>query len=197
MSRLKIAALLTLTFILIGLVTESSYGQRRKRRVVHHTTVRVRHNVVVRRAHVRYAHLPRWGTVIATAPATAVVIKTHRDPYYFQDGIYYTPRNGSYVVVRPSRGIRIHVLPVGYRRVVVGPRHYYYYYGTFYTKIKNTDTYETIDPPVGAVIDALPDGYDIKTINGEEYYVLDGVSYAEVDAPEFEDGVGYEVVDLH
>lgn len=195
MSRLRIVTLLILSIIFVGAFVEPSYGQRSKRKVVRHT-VRVRHHVVVRKAHVRYAHLPRWGAVVATAPAAALVIKTHATPYHFHNGIYYTPRNGSYVVVRPARGIRVAVLPAGYRRVVVGPRPYYYYYGTFYTKVKDTDAYETIEPPIGAVVDALPDGYDVKTINGEEYYVLDGTYYAEVDAPEFEDGIGYEVMAL-
>lgn len=181
--------------MIVGVFTETSYGQRRKRKVVKHT-VRVRHHVVVRKAHVRYAHLPRWGAMVATAPAAAVVIKTHPVPYHFHNGVYYAPRNGNYVVVRPARGIRVAVLPAGYRRIVVGPRPYYYYYGTFYTKVNNADEYETIDPPVGAVIDALPDGYEVKSINGEEYYVLDGTYYAEVDAPEFEDGLGYEVIAL-
>ncbi len=36
--------------------------------------------------------------------------------------------------------------------------------------------------------------YKPKTM--PEYYELDGIYYAEVDAPEFEDGVGYEVVKI-
>lgn len=195
MSRSKIIALLVLSLIVVTTFVEPSHAQRRKKRVVVRHAVRTRHKVVVRKAHIRYAHLPRWGAVIATAPVAAVVIKTHPNSYYFYNGIYYTPRNGNYVIVRPVRGVRVRELPIGYRRVIVGRRHYYYYYGTFYTKL-NTGEYETIDPPVGSVIDALPDGYDIKIANGEEYYILDGVSYAEVDAPEFDDGIGYEVVEV-
>jgi hypothetical protein len=194
MNYFRSILLLALTFVVIASSVETSYAQRRRHRAVVRHDVRVRHKVVVRKAHVRYAHLPRWGAVVATAPVAAVVIKTHPNPYYFHDGVYYTPRQGVYKVVRPARGIRVSALPVGFRRIVVGPRHYFYYYGTFYNQINDTEQYETIDAPVGAVIDALPDGYDIKTIKGEEYYVLDDVIFAEVDAPEFEDGVGYEVI---
>ena len=75
---------------------------------------------------------------------------------------------------------------------MLGPRTYYYYYGTFYCQRGNE--YEVIDAPEHAVVDALPDGYEVVEKNGVEYYFLDGVYYAEVDAPEFEDGIGYEVV---
>ncbi|CAN5336858.1 hypothetical protein BH10BAC4_BH10BAC4_12610 [soil metagenome] len=156
---------------------------------------RVFHPVVVRKAHVRYAAMPRWGTVVAVRPATAVAIRgTRRNRYYFHNGIYYSPRRGSYVVVRPSPGLRIRSLPAGYRTVVVGPRNYYYYYGTFYTKASDVDQYDVVEAPEGAIVDALPDGYEIKTVGNNEYYFLDGIYYAEVDAPEFADGVGYEVV---
>jgi hypothetical protein len=154
---------------------------------------RPRHNVVVRRAHVRYAGLPRWGAVVTTMPTTAVIIKG-RHPYHFHNGVYYETRGANYVVVRPRPGVRIRVLPAGYRTVVMGPARYYYYYGTFYTKV--ADEYSVVAPPVGAVVDALPEGYEVKSIDGNEYYLLDGTYYAEVDASEFDDGVGYEVVEL-
>jgi Family of unknown function (DUF6515) len=166
--------------------------------LVHETQAQRRgrtyHSVVVRRAHVRYATLPRWGTVVSVRPAGAVVIGRRRHPYYFQEGIFYAPRKGGYAIVRPARGIRIRALPIGYRTVIVGPRTYYYYYGTYYSKADNSNEYDVVDPPEGAVVDALPDGYDVKTVANTEYYFFDGVYYAEVDAPEFEDGVGYEVV---
>jgi uncharacterized protein YxjI len=53
-----------------------------------------------------------------------------------------------------------------------------------------------VNPPTGAIVDALPEGYEIKTTDGNEYYYLDGVYYAEVDAPEFEDKIGYQVVEM-
>ena len=180
--------------------TTDAQGRRRthKVKVVKHNNIRVvkAHPRVVRRAHIRYAHLPRWGSVVSALPKGAVVIKSRAHPYYFHNGIYYMRRNNRYVVVRPDAGIRIRVLPVGYRRIIIGPRNYYYYYGTFYSKVDKSDEYEVVNAPEGAIVDALPDGYDVKTINGTEYYVLDGVKYAEVDTKDVNGGVGYEVVKL-
>ena len=169
-----------------------------KVRVIKHNNVRIvrAHPRVVRRAHIRYAHLPRWGSVVSVLPNGAVIIKSHTNPYYFNNGIYYSPYNNGYVVVRPARGIRIRILPVGYRHIIIGPRHYYYYYGTFYSKVDNANEYEVVDAPAGAIVDALPDGYTVEIINGTEYYVLDGVKYAEVDAADIDGGIGYEVVNL-
>ncbi len=155
----------------------------------------VHHKVVVRKPHVHYPLLPRWRTSVTIVHTSLVIIKTKTNPYYFDRGAHHTPRNNAYVVVRPVAGVRIRVLPVGYRRVVLDQRNYYYYSGIFY-KVDKSDEYETVDDPVGAVVDALSDGYEVKTIDGTEYYVLDDVYYAEVETDEVEDGIGYEVVKI-
>ncbi len=205
MKNIKLFSALIIVMLTVFSITETAEAQTRhnerhgKKRVVRRNVVRaarVPHRVVVRKAHLRYAQLPRWRTSVTVVPTTAVIIKTKTNPYYYDRGVYYAPRNNAYVIVRPTRGMRIRTLPVGYRNVVVGSRNYYYYYGTFYTKINKGDEYETVDAPVGALVDALPDGYEVKTINGTEYYVLDDVYYAEVETDEMEDGIGYEVVKI-
>ena len=163
---------------------------------VNHVRVVKAHPHVYKRAHIRYAALPRWGTVVATYPAAAVLVRFGGSPFYFYNGIYYAPRQNSYVIVRPVRGVRIRTLPVGYRRILVGPRPYFYYYGTFYVQAGSRNEYIVTDPPEGAIVDALPDGYEIKTVNGNEYYELDGVYYAEVDASDIDGGIGYQVVKI-
>lgn len=196
---MKKATFLSFLILTLGLLLGTSdtvEAQRRERvhRRHHRHAVRV-HVRVTRRAHIRYAHHPRWGAVVVAAPRNAVVIRDAATPYYFNDGIYYVQRNTGFVVVRPAPGIRIRVLPVGYRTVVVrSHRPYYYYYGTFYTKVNNSDEYEVTAAPEGAIVNALPDGYEVKTIKDQEYYVLDDVYYAEVEAEDMEDGVGYQVV---
>ncbi|WP_333818871.1 DUF6515 family protein [Ohtaekwangia sp.] len=183
----------------LGSATVAEAQHRHRERMVRK---HVRHRVVVRvhvtrRAHMRYAHCPRWGTFVSVVPRTAVIINRGPQPYYYSDGIYYAQRHNGFVVVRPAPGVRIRVLPVGYRAVIIrSPRPYYYYYGTFYAKADDVDEYEVVDPPVGAIVDALPDGYEVKTINNQEYYELDGVYYAEVETPDLEDGVGYEVIKI-
>jgi hypothetical protein len=198
----KFSILLTCVFVFIAILTipENTQAQGRRKpvkvRVVrHHTRVVKVHPRVVRRAHIRYAHLPRWGALVSQRPANAILIASNHGPYHFHNGIYYIHRKPGFAIVRPVPGIRIRVLPVGYRYITVRNRPYYYYYGTFYTKAVN-DEYEVVNAPEGAIVDALPDGYDVKTIGDTEYYVLDGVHYAEVDTDETEDGVGYQVVKI-
>ena len=199
MSKLKFIIFSMLITCGLGMISEQAEAQRRRTvvRTRRHTTVVVRRpqrTVVVRKAHVRYAGLPRWGATVRVVSAGAVVVKHRRAPYYFYNGVYYNRVGADYVVVRPARGVRVRVLPVGYRTVVVGPASYYYYYGTFYTKAPDAEEYAVVDPPEGAVVDALPEGYEVETIDGKEYYVLDDVYYAEVEAEEFDDKIGYEVV---
>ena len=201
MVKLKFLTVVLMTvFITLGCL-ETAHAQKKAKRPVVKRTVVVKRGghrkVVVRKAHVRYAHLPRWRSVVAVVPAGAVAIKANQVAYHYHDGVFYTPRNNGFVVVRPVRGVRVKVLPPGHRRIMVGPQPYFYYYGTFYRKADNSDEYETVDAPAGAVVDALPDGYEVKNVDGAEYYVLDGVQYAEVDAPEYDDKVGYEVVSMN
>lgn len=202
MKKLIIILSVFLTTLALLTIPETSQAQGRRKpakvRVVrhHHTRVVKVHPRVVRRAHIRYTHLPRWGTVVTHRPAGAIVITSHRGPYHFHNGIFYLHRKPGFTIVRPLAGIRIRVLPVGYRRIIIGSRPYFYYYGTFYAKADNSDEYEVVDAPEGAIVDALPDGYEVKTIDDTEYYVLDGVYYAEVDTDEIEDGIGYQVVKI-
>jgi hypothetical protein len=197
MRNIKLVFAIIVAVIAMLVVTETAEAQMRRRgRVVRRPVrvVTVRHRVVVRRAHVRYAHLPRWGAPVAVVPAAAVVVRASNNVYHYHNGIFYAPRNNGFVVVRPIVGMRVRVLPVGYRTVVVSNRNYYYYYGSFYSRPATTNEYEVVDAPVGAIVDALPDGYEVKKIGDTEYYVLDGVYYAEVETSEFEDGIGYQVV---
>ncbi|TXK45700.1 hypothetical protein FVR03_12185 [Pontibacter qinzhouensis] len=150
--------------------------------------------VVVRKAHTRYLGMPRWGATVTALPASYITISFGDSQFFYHNGVYYSRRNGVYVVTRPVRGVRVQVLPVGFRAVPIGPRTYYYYYGTYYLKAAKTDEYIVVNAPEGAVVDALPEGYEIKVVDGNEYYFLDGVYYAEVDAPEFDDKIGYQVV---
>ena len=144
---LLIAVLTLLTFC----TSETAEAQHRKRGRVAKTRVvvvrRPHHAIVVRKAHVRYAGLPRWGTVVTAVPDGAVVIQSRRHPYYFHRGVFYSRRNAGFVIARPLPGVRIRVLPVGYRSVVVGPRSYYYYYGTFYVKSGSVEEYVVTEAP--------------------------------------------------
>ena len=166
---------------------------RVERRVERKVERRV-HRRVTRRAHLKYAGLPAYRTRVTVLPSGAVRVKVSGTKYFYHSGIYYRHINNAYVVVRPNAGVRIHSLPSKAIRITVRNVRYHYYFGTFY--IVKGNEFEVVDAPVGAVVDALPEGYEVTEVNGTELYSLDGVLYQEVDAEEFEDGVGYEVVKM-
>jgi hypothetical protein len=97
--------------------------------------------------------------------------------YRYQRGYFYRPYGAYFNIVVPPIGVRIATLPVGYRRVYVGPDPYYYYHGTYYRQ--NTQGYEVVHPPLGAVLDELPPGAKVTVIDGRKYYELDGTFYEE------------------
>ncbi|MCA6074048.1 DUF6515 family protein [Fulvivirga sedimenti] len=150
------------------------------------------HRRVSRRAHVRYAGLPVYRSTVTVLPSGAVHVKVRGNAYHYHNGIYYHAHGKSFTVVRPVAGVRVRVLPA--RAIALSHMgiRYHYYYGAFY--VQKGDEYEVVDAPAGAVVDALPEGYTVKVIDDVEYYELDGVTYREVDAEEFEDGVGFEVI---
>jgi hypothetical protein len=105
--------------------------------------------------------------------------------YRYQRGYYYRPYGASFQVVVPPFGIRIGSLPIGYRRVYVGPDPYYYYHGTYYRPYAGNQ-YEVVAPPLGAVVDELPVGAKVAVIDGQKYYELNGTYYQEEITPDNE-----------
>ncbi|RTL56200.1 MAG: hypothetical protein EKK37_17135 [Sphingobacteriales bacterium] len=91
---------------------------------------------------------------------------------YYRPAYYYGYR-------RPSIGVFVSVLPVGFRTFYLGPDPYYYYGGAYYRPYNN-NRYEVIDAPVGARIPELPKGANVEVINGQKYYQYDGNYYKEV-----------------
>lgn len=175
---------------------------RTKNRQVKTTTVKNRNGQVVakrtvvkRRPHTKYAHLPKRGVVVVKRPRGAKVIKYNKRKYWLHNGVYYRKTAAGYKVVRPVRGLRVRVLPVGFRRVVVRNKPYFYYYGTYYQQVDGEEEYEVVDAPVEAQVDALPEGYTEEVQeDGSVHYVLDGVHYKEVPLDEDGNEWGYEVV---
>lgn len=98
--------------------------------------------------------------------------------YRYHGGYFYRPFPGYYRAVAPPFGIRISVLPPGYRRVYVGNYPYYYYNGTYYSE-KNPNNYEVVQPPLGARVPELPKDAEVKVIEGQKYYEFDGTYYKE------------------
>lgn len=174
--------------------TKRSIAHNHNKRKVRHTTRRIIRKKVSRRAHYKYAHLPKYRAYLTAVPDEAIIVKTNQMNYRYHNGIFYKPSGNRFIVIRPVVGIRVSYLPEAHRKIELANKNYYYYFGTFY--VKKDSGYEVIEAPEGALVDALPDGYDIKVINETEYYVVDGDFYQEVETDEIGGGIGYEVVNL-
>ncbi len=180
----KIFFYVSTLLLLIAFSFPNEVNAQRRKVIKRHRVVKVNHRghsrpLKVRRvAHVRYRHLPRRGKVIRTLAVGHISIRHSGIHYRFHRGVWYQPRGKKFVVVRAPFGVRIRTLPTGYRRIIIGSRPYFYYYGTFYVKTSDPETeYEVIDAPIGAEIDALPDGYKVVVVDDYEYYLLDNTYY--------------------
>ena len=163
--------------------TNSAVAQKKKNKVKSH--VKQNHKKYFRpkkakhiARHHRYRHLPKRGKVIRRLGTDAIRIGFKGAHFRFHNGVWYRPHNKHFIVARAPFGIRVRILPVGHRRIVIGARSYFYYYGTYYIKTDNLeDEYEVVAAPLNAEVDALPKGYKIVKVRGLEYYKLDNVYY--------------------
>lgn len=154
----------------------------KRSKVVVHKKTRVR-PVPRRVAHYRYRSLPRWGRTVRTVGAGYVGIRFGGISYRFHKGIWYRPRGKKFIVARAPFGVRVRVLPIGYRRLLVGTNTYFYYYGTYYKKVTDSNEYQVVKAPIGGKVDALPEGYERLKIGGNEYYKFEDTFYqARIDA---------------
>ncbi len=76
---------------------------------------------------------PKHGTVVRTVYKPRVVV--HKGTtFHLSDGVWYTSRNGSYIVTAAPRGVFIKRLPRGRKIVRVNGRKLYLYKGVYYQK---------------------------------------------------------------
>lgn len=128
-------------------------------------------------AHYKYSYRGKRGKVVRKVGVGFTGIPFRGVHFRFHRGVWYKPRGKRFVVIAAPLSIRVRVLPIGYKKIRVGARPYYYYYGTYYQKAENSDEYEVVAAPVNAEVDALPKGYKIVKVRGLEYYKLDNVYY--------------------
>ncbi|MEJ7588303.1 MAG: DUF6515 family protein [Ferruginibacter sp.] len=76
----------------------------------------------------------------------------------------------------PAFGLRIGILPYGYKRIYIGGNPYYYANGIYYRPY-SSGGYTVAPPPLGAVVKHLPPGAKVTVIDGQKYYVLGGTFY--------------------
>ena len=139
-----------------------------------------------------YSRMPARGAFINRLPNESARINYGGSFYHFNDGLFYRPSRGGFVVAAPPFGLRIGMLPRGFLSFNVRGLPYYYYCGTYY--IHRGREYEVVAPPLGAVVESLPQGYDKLNVRGETFYVVDGVQYR----PILRKGeIWYEVIKSH
>ncbi|HMR92429.1 MAG TPA: DUF6515 family protein [Chitinophagaceae bacterium] len=98
--------------------------------------------------------------------------------YRYQYGRFYRPYGTVFRVVAPPVGIRIAVLPPGYRRFYIGADLYYYHNRTFYRPLGERE-YEVIAPPAGATVSEIPGDARETIIDGKTYYEAGGTYFTE------------------
>ncbi|MBU0966681.1 MAG: SH3 domain-containing protein [Proteobacteria bacterium] len=96
----------------------------------------------------------RHGQVIAKLPHGHRTIYVGRSPYYFWDGIFYSPGTRGYVVVSGPVGAIVASLPLGHSRVSIGGGIYFNFGDTYYRQVPQG--YMVVAPPPEVVVQPQP-----------------------------------------
>lgn len=95
--------------------------------------------------HARYYPKPGWS--VRFLPPRATTVFWGGVGYGFYDGVWYSPGNRGYVVIRPPFGIVVADLPAFRTVVTVGGIPYLYVDGAYYLQ-RPEGGYEVVPPPV-------------------------------------------------
>jgi hypothetical protein len=161
----KLFVVMTLSLLMVG-GSSSVWAQRHRTTEERHRTTEQRH----RTTEVRVER-HRDGDIVRNIPSSHVVITHSGSKFIYSNGTYYRHHSHGYVVVRPPFGLRIRVLPFGYRRFFIGANPYYYSFGTYYSYDPATKVYVVCEKPAQAPAE-VSDLDQITLIDGN---TLDGV----------------------
>lgn len=134
-----------------------------------------------------------WGFFTAALATTAIILTVENQPYRYDNGMYYRPSNGGYVVVAAPVGAIIPVLPANAQVVQINgaPTNDYYYGGTYYER--SGSGYAVVPPMAGATVQNLPAGGQQVKVGDQTYVKVGDTLYAPVE----ENGQDmYEVVQV-
>jgi|GEM_PF-2813566 len=131
------------------------------------------------------------GFIRASLGALSVNITFGGQPYWYDQGIFYSPYNNAYRVVTPPAGIYINQLPMGYNTIELGGNEYYYFAGTFYAS--GPQGYYVITAPPGAIVYDLPEGCSEISVGDETYLQYNNTVFQPI---EIDGRNAYEVVEL-
>jgi hypothetical protein len=155
-----------------------------------HPQVVPRHEILVHRdveVDVHRSHFWNdfaFGRRLAALPLGFLALHIGGVPYFYSDGIYYQPVDGSYQEVYPPVGAAVPQPPDGAIEIDAGGQIYYYAGGAFYQQ-QPDGTYAIVPTPIGAVVPELPPGATQVTVNGTVAYQFNGIYYE----PTFVNGV--------
>ncbi len=153
----------------VGLINSSTAEAQRYYRNYHRNYHRGynyhRHAYPVRVQRVVYDYYPRYVTPYRSYP------------YSYGDGYFYRPYGSTIQVVAPRIGVRVTVLPRGYRPVYMDGQVFFYSNGIFYRRADRE--YEVVRAPIGAELPELPDQAKVIVIDGQKYYEYDGTYFKE------------------
>lgn len=138
---------------------------------------------------------PSWhpiGFMAATLARDAFIFSLANRRYYYDEGVYYQPVAGGYIVVSAPIGAVVSSLPDGYETVQVGDDYFYYFGGTFYIGLDQG--FQVVNAPPGAIVMDIPDGATQQNINGEIYLVYNNTYYEPVS---FNGQDAYQVVQVN
>lgn len=126
-------------------------------------------------------YVPRYSVFknIFRKPFKYIRLTYGGNPYYYNNGLFYTGYGTNYNLIRPPFGIRLGILPRGYWALQYGGYPYYYYSGVFYKTTDNNE-YEVVQAPLGALIPELPKDAKQIVVNGQVFYEYLGTYYKEV-----------------
>jgi len=121
-----------------------------------------------------FVHGRRWPTL----PVGCFSLFVNGAPYYYNDGIYYQPQDGSYEEVYPPVGAYVTDLPDGAIAIEAGNLTYYYAGGAFY--VQQDNGFVIVPTPIGVTVPELPPGAVQVSVNGNVAYQFNGIYYQPV-----------------
>jgi hypothetical protein len=146
-------------------------------------------------------YAPRLGFSIGFLPYGYYSFYYGDDPYFYDDGLFYTYNNDQYTVVEPPVGAEVNSLPSNAQSIVINGEQYYEANGVYYEPITKDDgavSYQVAGkdgeldtnggsndqaqqaPQVGDIVTTLPPDCRKISIAGQKYYVSqDGYYYQE------------------
>lgn len=145
-------------------------------------------------------HRPRYGSIHRSLPSNYFSISIGGAPFFYSAGVYFQPRNHTYVVVQPPLGGRVQVLPEGCSPFYYGDRRcyscddvFYEEMGSEYVVINQPSSYRLI-ADVGDEVQINTNILNFRSGPGLQYDTLTTLQQGEVAEVDEVNGDWYYVI---